>query len=98
MILYFAYGSNMDTAAMRARCPDARAVGRGAARRLPIRYRRRWLGLGADRAPGPCVHGVLWRASPRDMAALHAYELLDKGVYKMRYLPVRVGAQARALR
>ena len=27
MTLYFAYGSNMNSAAMRRRCPDARAVG-----------------------------------------------------------------------
>ena len=27
MPLYFAYGSNMDEAAMRARCPKSRAVG-----------------------------------------------------------------------
>ncbi len=27
MIRYFAYGSNMNRAAMRRRCPDARAVG-----------------------------------------------------------------------
>jgi hypothetical protein len=35
------------------------------------------------------VHGVLWRLSPRDIAALHAYELLHKGLYDVRTLPVR---------
>ena len=97
MILYFAYGSNMDTAAMRVRCPDARAVG-------PARLDGYQFVIGIDgwgsvrpRA-GAVVHGVLWRITPRDMAALHAYEWLDKGVYKMRYLPVRLGAtRARAM-
>jgi hypothetical protein len=92
MILYFAYGSNMDAAAMRKRCPNARAVG-------PARLDGYTFLIGIDgwgsvkpRA-GAYVHGVLWRITPRDMAALHAYEWLDKGVYKMSYLPVRLGAR-----
>ncbi len=37
------------------------------------------------------MHGVLWRLTPRDLAALHAYELLHKGLYDVRTLPVRHG-------
>jgi cation transport regulator ChaC len=92
MTLYFAYGSNMDKAAMRARCPNARAVG-------PARLDGYQFVIGVDgwgsvrpRAGG-VVHGVLWKVTPRDLAALHAYEWLDKGVYKMRTLPVRLGAR-----
>lgn len=39
------------------------------------------------------VHGVLWRPTPRCLAALHAYELLHKGLYRVRRLPVRVGSR-----
>lgn len=92
MTLYFAYGSNMDTAAMRIRCPNARALG-------PARLDGYQFMIGIDgwgsvkpRA-GSVVHGVLWRVTPRDMAALNAYEWLDKGVYKLRTLPVRIGAR-----
>ena len=43
---------------------------------------------------GRTVHGVLWRLTPRDIAALHAYELLHQGLYDVRYLPVRHGKRA----
>ncbi|RDV05469.1 gamma-glutamylcyclotransferase family protein [Undibacter mobilis] len=90
MTLYFAYGSNMHRAAMMARCPGARALG-------PARLDGCEFFIGLDgwasvrRAPGKTVHGVLWRLTPRDMAALHAYELLHKEVYVVSHLPLRVG-------
>jgi gamma-glutamylcyclotransferase (GGCT)/AIG2-like uncharacterized protein YtfP len=92
MTLYFAYGSNMDRAAMRARCPGARAVGQ--ARQDGYQFFIGVDGWGSvRRKAGSVVHGVLWKLTPRDMAALHAYELLDKGLYDVRELPVRVGAR-----
>ncbi len=36
---------------------------------------------------------MLWRLTPRDMAAMHAYELLHAGLYDVRHLPVRAGAR-----
>jgi hypothetical protein len=87
MTLYFAYGSNMNSPAMMRRCPDARAIGPA----LLDGYRF-FIGLegwGSVRvSAGNRVHGVLWRLSPRDIAALHAYELLHKGLYGVRTLPV----------
>jgi len=92
MTLYFAYGSNMHRAAMQARCPGARAI--GAAR---LEGHEFFIGIdgwgSVRRAPGQTVHGVLWRLTPRDMAALHAYELLHKEIYLVRHLPVRVGSR-----
>lgn len=89
MTLYFAYGSNMHRAAMTARCPNARAI--GASRLDGYEFFIGVDGWGSvRRAPGKVVHGVLWRLTPRDMAALHAYELLHKQIYLVRYLPVRV--------
>lgn len=87
---YFAYGSNMSRALMRAHCPHAEALGTatldhwrflvttdGYASILP--------------SPGDVVHGVLWRITPRDLAALNAYESVDTGLYRARTLPVRSG-------
>jgi gamma-glutamylcyclotransferase (GGCT)/AIG2-like uncharacterized protein YtfP len=88
MTLYFAYGSNMNRAAMTRRCPDARAVGPAT-----LEGYRFFVGLEGwgSVAPGAggAVHGVLWRLTPRDMAVLHAYELLHQGLYDVRHLPVR---------
>jgi gamma-glutamylcyclotransferase (GGCT)/AIG2-like uncharacterized protein YtfP len=92
MTCYFAYGSNMNRAAMRRRCPDARALGPAV-----LEGYRFFVGLDGwgSVAPrrGARVHGVLWRLTPRCLAALHAYELLHKGLYRVRHLPVRVGSQ-----
>ena len=92
MTVYFAYGSNMDRAAMRRRCPGARAVG-------PAVLEGHAFFVGIDGwgsvkpSAGDSVHGVLWRLTPRDLAALHAYELLHQGLYDVRHLPVRFGAR-----
>lgn len=92
MTLYFAYGSNMDVAAMRCRCPGAQA--RGTAVLADHRFFIGPEGWGSIRpARGNRVHGVLWRVTPRDLAALHAYEWLHKGLYDVRTAPVRVGAR-----
>lgn len=88
MTLYFAYGSNMPRAAMQARCRDARPV--GVAMLRGYQFYIGVAGWGSVRPKsGGIVHGVLWRVTPRDLAALHAYELLDKGLYDLRTLPVR---------
>ena len=94
MTLYFAYGSNMQRAAMARRCPGAQAVGPAA-----LEGYKFFVGIdgwgSVKPQGGECVHGVLWRLTPRHIAALHAYELLHQGLYDVRYLPVRVGAQRR---
>lgn len=91
-MLYFAYGSNMDRAAMAGRCREARAAGVSA---LP--GWRFFIGVdgwgSVDPAPGHVVHGVLWKLTARDCAALHTYELLHKGLYDVRTLPVRFGSR-----
>jgi hypothetical protein len=94
MTLYFAYGSNMSRAGMAVRCPGSRAM--GAARLDGYRFFGGIDGWGSVKpSPGDAVHGVLWRLTPRDIAALHAYELLHKGLYEVRRLPVRAGARLR---
>jgi hypothetical protein len=94
MSLYFAYGSNLNRAGMARRCPTACALG-------PAVLERHRFFIGVDGwgsvkpSASDAVHGVLWRLSPRDTAALHAYELVHRGLYDVRYLPVRFGAQRR---
>jgi Gamma-glutamyl cyclotransferase, AIG2-like len=93
MTRYFAYGSNMSRTAMARRCPQARALG-------PARLDGYRFFVGIDgwgsvaRSAGDSVHGVLWALTPRCVAALHAYELLHKGLYAVRHLPVRNGAHS----
>jgi len=91
MTLHFAYGSNMSRALMRRRCPGARPLGPGQL----DGWRFVITGDGYAslvRDPGARVHGVLWRLSPRDLAALDAYE---QRAYLRRIVPVRHGAARR---
>jgi len=90
MTLYFAYGANMERAAMRRRCPGAVALG-------PARLRGwRYViasGYGSVAPAQGCeVHGVLWRLTPRDLAALNVFESLDSGLYRRMRLTVDLGA------
>ncbi|HXW23776.1 MAG TPA: gamma-glutamylcyclotransferase family protein, partial [Xanthobacteraceae bacterium] len=87
MTLHFAYGSNMSRALMQRRCPGARAL--GPARLDGWRFTIMREGYASIvPAAGAAVHGVAWRLSPRDLAALNAYESLDRGLYLRRVLPV----------
>jgi hypothetical protein len=80
-MLHFAYGSNMDRASMRRRCPAAVAL--GPARLDHWRYAIMRAGYAsALPAPGAALYGVLWRLTPRDLAAINAYECLDSGLYR----------------
>jgi hypothetical protein len=92
MMLHFSYGSNMSRSMMAMRCPDACAVG------LATLHGWRFV-ITVDAVgsivphSGAVVHGVLWRLTPRDLAAINAYENLDSGLYLRRMLPVQQGGQ-----
>ncbi len=90
MRLYFAYGSNMDRAHMAKLCPRAEAL--GAAR---IDHHRFFIAAGGygSIAPkrGAAVHGVLWRITARDRAALDSYEAVGDGLYQPAALPAHHG-------
>ena len=89
MTVYFAYGANMERAAMAARCPSASAIGSAS-----LSGWRFVISCGgyASIAPaaGQAVHGVLWRLHARDLAALNIFESLDSGLYRRIHLPVVV--------
>jgi gamma-glutamylcyclotransferase (GGCT)/AIG2-like uncharacterized protein YtfP len=92
MTLYFAYGSNMSRALMRTHCPTAREVGTAVldAYRFVISVDGY---ASVERCAGGRVHGVLWRLTPRDLAALNIYEGVDAGLYRGRRLVVRQASQ-----
>jgi gamma-glutamylcyclotransferase (GGCT)/AIG2-like uncharacterized protein YtfP len=91
-MLHFAYGSNMSRALMRGRCPTAEAL--GTATLAGWRFVINPDGYGSIAPqPGALVHGVLWRLSARDLAAVDAYESVESGLYLRRHLAVRCGAQ-----
>src|SRR5215470_863751 len=93
MTLHFAYGSNMSRGAMGARCPGATAL--GVATLAGWRFVINPDGYGSI-APhrGGIVHGVLWRLTPRDLAAVNAYENVEGGLYLRRMLAVAFRARS----
>ena len=82
---------------MRARCPGATAL--GTATLAGWRFVINPDGYGSIAPqPGGIVHGVLWRLTARDLAAINAYENVAGGLYVRRMLPVLHDGQARARR
>ncbi len=87
MPLYFAYGSNMDQAAMLQRCPASKAVGIG---RL-MRHRFMIFDEGyasVVRDPHRVVWGMVWDLALADVPALDRYESLSTGLYTKVVQPV----------
>jgi gamma-glutamylcyclotransferase (GGCT)/AIG2-like uncharacterized protein YtfP len=87
MPLYFAYGANMDTTAMAARCPRSRPLGRA---RL-VRHRFVVLETGyasVARDARAEVHGLLWDLALADAPALDRFEDVARGLYRKLALPV----------
>jgi hypothetical protein len=87
MPLYFAYGSNMDQAAMAQRCPTSKPVGLG---RL-MRHRFVIFEGGyasVIRDPQRTVWGMVWDLALADVSALDRYESLSTGLYTKIVQPV----------
>lgn len=97
MPLYFAYGSNMDAAAMALRCPASQLIGRG---RL---HRHRFIIMkegyaSVVRDPRATVWGVVWDLALADVPALDRYEGVASGLYVKASQPVATeGGVKRAL-
>ena len=94
MPLYFAYGSNMDEAAMRVRCPKARAIGtaRLARHRFVLMGQTGYASVLRD--PVSTVHGVLIDLALSDVRPLDRYEDVAHGLYVKALLPVTRAAGA----
>jgi hypothetical protein len=92
-MLHFAYGSNMDRRLMWRRCPGAWSLGGAVLRDYRfIITKDGYASVVAAR--GAVVHGLLWRLTPRDLAALNAYENIDAGLYRAASLAVQAGGRA----
>ncbi len=97
MPLTFAYGANMDLAAMTRRCPRSKPVGiaRLMRHRL-VAMREGWLSVTRD--AHSTVHGVLWDVALADVAALDRFEGVGEGLYvKILQAVVAEGGAKRAL-
>lgn len=87
MPLYFAYGSNMDRAAMAERCPDARVVGPARLERHRLAIMREGYATVVHDAR-KAVHGLLWEVPFADVLALDRYEGVATRLYTKRQQPV----------
>ncbi len=97
MPLYFAYGSNMDEAAMAQRCPRSSVIGPA----MLLRHRIVIMAEGyasVVRDPRATVYGLLWDVALGDVRALDTYESIQTGLYKKATQPVkRIGEGVRPL-
>jgi AIG2-like family len=83
--LYLAYGSNLNVAAMKQRCPDAVRVGSRMIDNAQLVFR----GV-ADMLymPGHKCPAALWEISERDEEALDRFEGVGHGLYRKYSIPV----------
>jgi gamma-glutamylcyclotransferase (GGCT)/AIG2-like uncharacterized protein YtfP len=85
--VYFAYGSNMDTAAMARRCPASRPL--GVARLARHRFAILQAGYATVvRDSRSTVHGVVYELALADVPALDRYEATARGLYRKVVQPV----------
>ena len=81
---YFAYGSNMNIAQMRLRCPGA--ISRGYAALVDWRLVERCY-ADIDEAPGYEVNGVLWEINHHHLRLLDQYEGYPH-LYQRQFVPI----------
>jgi gamma-glutamylcyclotransferase (GGCT)/AIG2-like uncharacterized protein YtfP len=94
MPLYFAYGSNMDAAAMTARCPGSHALGVGRlVRHRFVIMREGYASIVRDARRS--VWGMVWELALADMPALDRYEGVAGGLYTKIQQSVVTGAGPR---
>lgn len=97
-LLIFAYGSNMDTAQMKERCPNSRletfiAEARGWKLCFPRRSEKRKGGVGSiERHQGSSVWGVVFSVNDKDLKTLDRREGVLIGAYTRG--PLEVHSQA----
>jgi gamma-glutamylcyclotransferase len=77
--LYFAYGSNLSPAQMRARCPGSQAVGTAVLPNYALAFGGYSFGWGGavatiERTPGAQVEGLVYLLTRADLMRLDGYE------------------------
>ena len=79
-MLYFAFGSNLNVAQMRRRCPSSTVAGVAHLPGYALEFSgvsRRWGGGGTCNirsVPGASVPGILYRLTPEDFSTLDGFE------------------------
>jgi hypothetical protein len=87
MPLYFAYGANLDVAAMAQRCPRSRALGLGRLARHRVAIMKEgYATVVTD--PAAMVHGLLFDLAFADVPALDRYEEVGSGLYQKITQPI----------
>lgn len=92
--LVFAYGSNMDPAQVKERCPESDlawfiAEARGWRLHFPRKSERRKGGVGSIvKCDGASVWGVVFTVSERDLPLLDKYEGVPSGKYRRDFIEV----------
>lgn len=96
-MLHFAYGSNMHRGLMRKHAPGAAPL--GVARLADHRFVITADGYASvEPRRGACVHGLVWRLTPRDRVILDAWENVAGGLYRAAMVAVdHAGRRRRAL-
>lgn len=94
--LYFAYGSNMDPAQMRQRCPGAEPRGRAVLADHEFRINRSGVATVVP-ASGDVVHGVLWSLTAEHVDTLDGYEGVARSEYEKLRTVVDAGASVDVL-
>ena len=97
---YIAYGSNLDLAQMKFRCPTAKPIAKGLLPDHRLVFQGTPRGAHANVIPekGQKVPIAIWEIGPRDEAALDIYEGVRGGYYTKEYMTVEVnGEQQEAL-
>lgn len=90
--LYFAYGSNMDTAQMERPCPAAELIGSAVLPAFAFLINSR--GVASIRPDsGRNVWGLLWSLSVTDELALDRYEGVNTGAYEKAEVSVRLNGK-----
>ncbi|MGB1547365.1 MAG: gamma-glutamylcyclotransferase family protein [Alphaproteobacteria bacterium] len=93
---YFAYGSNMLTARLRARCPSAAPIGRAEAAGFTLAFNKQSQddsGKAMLRRAGGAEergHGVLFEVDAAELASLDRIEGVGKGYEREDAFPVRL--------
>ncbi|MCE2510119.1 MAG: gamma-glutamylcyclotransferase [Alphaproteobacteria bacterium] len=93
---YFAYGSNMLTARLRARCPSARPVGRAEVADFALAFNKRGRDdsgkatLARSTQGHPRSYGVLFEMDAAELGQLDRIEGVDKGYERKDAFAVRL--------
>ena len=94
-MLYLAYGSNLNVAHMKRRCPKARPVGPFHLQDSRLVFR----GVAdIEYADGESCPGGLWRITKECEASLDIYEGVESGLYSKVYLKARVAKTGKIVR